>query len=141
METININFSPDEINEIEFDEKEERYGSTFLRFSGPRTIFGDKFKDADYADISIKLENMSVIVGPASIEEEGTWIYDQIDAELSNEDLLFLLNKAGITTEDISVLFLHIKKQPSDCFLRPTKLWAPNPSKVFNTHCFANIWL
>lgn len=110
METMNINFSLNEINEIEFDEKEERYGSTFLRFSGPRTIFGDKFRDADYADISIELEKMSVIVGPASIEEEGTWIYDQIDAELSNEDLLFLLNKAGITTEDISVLFLAYKK-------------------------------
>lgn len=114
-----ICFSADEVSEIEFDGKDERYGCTFLNFSAPKTILGKGFKDADYAEISIEISNslVSVVAGPVSVEEEGTWVYDQFDVNLNNEDFNFLLEKAGVKTENyLGFIFCIQKKQPYDCF-------------------------
>ena len=108
-EVKTISFSIDEIGEIEFDGKDERYGNLFLIFSAPKTILGKEFKNADYAELSIVFSGSSinVVAGPVSVEQEGIWVYDQTDGNLSQEDFLFLLNKAGIETEDyLGFIFL-----------------------------------
>ena len=113
-EVKTISFSIDEIGEIEFDGKDERYGNLFLNFSAPKTILGKEFKDADYAELSIVFSGsfINVVVGPVSVEQEGTWVYDQFNVNLSQEDLLYLLNKAGIETEDyLGFIFLYKKRQ------------------------------
>ena len=51
--------------------------------------------------------SINVVAGPVSVEQEGIWVYDQTDGNLSQEDFLFLLNKAGIETEDyLGFIFL-----------------------------------
>ena len=108
-----ISFLIDEIGEIEFDGKDERYGNLFLNFSAPKTILGKEFKNADYAELSIVFSRSSIniVAGPVNVEREGTWVYDQFDVNLSQKDFLFLLNKAGIETEDyLGFIFFVYKK-------------------------------
>lgn len=101
MENISINSK--DILDIEFDEKRvsKEHESTTFYFSAPRNILGKRWPEADYAEISVEVPNnnmeasaASVVVGPVSKEEEGTWIYDWIDAVMPYSDIEYLLDIA-----------------------------------------------